>query len=94
MWENALTSPQVEFLKSQDTGPNKCDAFTSPVIVIMIFMEETAQVSFEYLLTAVFAIMLAISAAILVEAMRSLAMKAQADILSTRSRVIENILTK
>jgi len=57
-------------------------------------MEETAQVSFEYLLTAVFAIMLAISAAILVEAMRSLALKAQADLLSTRSRVIENIMTK
>ncbi|VVB76579.1 Uncharacterised protein [uncultured archaeon] len=57
-------------------------------------MEEKAQVSFEYLLTAVFAIMLAISAAILVEAMRSLALKAQADLLSTRSRVIENIMTK
>jgi len=57
-------------------------------------MEETAQVSFEYLLTAVFAIMLAISAAILVEAMRSLAIKAQSDLLSTRSRVIENIMTK
>lgn len=59
-----------------------------------IIMEETAQVSFEYLLTAVFAIMLAISAAILVEAMRSLAIKAQSDLLSTRSRVIENIMTK
>ncbi len=55
------------------------------------FMEETAQVSFEYLLTAVFAIMLAIFAAVIVEAMRSLALQAQADILSTRSKVIENI---
>ncbi|MFA5931223.1 MAG: hypothetical protein WC821_02845 [archaeon] len=56
-------------------------------------MEETAQVSFEYLLTTVFAIMLAISAAIIVETLRTLALQAQAEILSTRSRVIENILT-
>ncbi|MFA5125573.1 MAG: hypothetical protein WC462_01040 [archaeon] len=56
-------------------------------------MEEKAQVSFEYLLTAVFAIMLAISAAIIVETLKSLALQAQADILSTRARVIENIMT-
>lgn len=56
-------------------------------------MEETAQVSFEYLLTIVFAIMLAISAAIIVETLRTIALQAQAEILSTRARVIENILT-
>jgi len=56
-------------------------------------MEERAQVSFEYLLTAVFAIMLAVGAAIIVESLRTLALQAQAEILSTRARVIENIMT-
>ena len=56
-------------------------------------MEERAQVSFEYLLTASFAILLAIFSAILVETLRGIALKAQADILSTRARVIENILS-
>jgi len=56
-------------------------------------MEERAQVSFEYLLTATFAIMLAIFAAIIVETLRSLASQAQRDILSTRARVIEDILS-
>jgi uncharacterized protein (UPF0333 family) len=59
----------------------------------LIFGEERAQVSFEYLLTAAFAIMLAISAAIIVEALKSLALQAQADLLSTRAKVIENIFT-
>ena len=59
----------------------------------VITMEETAQVSFEYLLTTVFAIMLAISAAIIVETLRTVALQSQAEILSTRARVIENILT-
>jgi len=57
-----------------------------------IFTEERAQVSFEYLLTAVFAIMLAIGAAVVVETLRQLAISSQADLLSTRSRVIEDIL--
>ena len=56
-------------------------------------MEERAQVSFEYLLTASFAILLAIFAAILVETLRGIALKAQAEILSTRARVIENVLS-
>ena len=56
-------------------------------------MEERAQVSFEYLLTAVFAIMLAIGAAVVVETLKQIAMSAQADILSTRSRVIEDIFS-
>ena len=64
-----------------------------PWLVESVFMEEKAQVSFEYLLTAVFAIMLAISAAIIVETLKSLALQAQADILSTRAKVIENIMT-
>ena len=55
-------------------------------------MEERAQVSFEYLLTSVFAIMLAIGAAVVVETLRQLAISSQADLLSTRARVIEDIL--
>jgi uncharacterized protein (UPF0333 family) len=55
-------------------------------------MEETAQISFEYLLTAVFAIMLAIGAAIVVQTLQTLALKAQADMLSTRASVIERIM--
>ena len=58
----------------------------------MLLKEEKAQVSFEYLLTAVFAIMLAIGAAIVVETLRETALTAQSDILNTRARIIENIL--
>jgi len=58
----------------------------------MILKEEKAQVSFEYLLTATFAIGLAIAAAVVVETLRETALSAQADILSTRSRVIETIM--
>jgi len=54
--------------------------------------EERAQVSFEYLLTAVFAIMLAVGAAIVVETLREMALDAHAQILTTRARVIENIM--
>ena len=57
-----------------------------------IMREEKAQVSFEYLLTAVFAIMLAIGAAIVVETLRQAALGAQSDILTTRAKVIENIM--
>ena len=55
-------------------------------------LEERAQVSFEYLLTSVFAIMLAIGAATVVETLRQMAIGAQSEILSTRARVIENIM--
>ena len=58
-----------------------------------LLSEQRAQVSFEYLLTAVFAIMIAISAAIVIEALRTIALKSQAQLLSTRSRVIENIFS-
>ncbi len=57
-----------------------------------MFREEKAQVSFEYLLTAVFGIMLAIGAAMVIETLRQVALQAQADILTTRARVFEQIL--
>jgi len=57
-----------------------------------IFSEERAQVSFEYLLTSVFAIMLAIGAALVVDVLRQIAISSQADLLSTRARVLEDIL--
>ncbi|HPM86269.1 MAG: hypothetical protein PHY04_00260 [Candidatus ainarchaeum sp.] len=56
-------------------------------------MEEKAQISFEYLLTASFTIILAIFSAVLVEVLRGIALKAQADILTARARVIENIFS-
>jgi hypothetical protein len=56
-------------------------------------MEEKAQVSFEYLLTAVFSIIIAVSAALMIEALRTLAFQAQSEIMSVRARVIENIMT-
>jgi len=55
-------------------------------------MEERAQVSFEYLLTAVFGIMLAIAAAIIIETLRQMALKAQGEILQTRVDVFQNII--
>lgn len=55
-------------------------------------MEERAQVSFEYLLTAAFAIVLAVFSALIVETLRSIALSSQADILNTRQKVIENIM--
>jgi uncharacterized protein (UPF0333 family) len=60
--------------------------------VSLMFNEERAQVSFEYLLTAVFGIMLAIGAAMVLESLRQIALQAQADMLTTRAEVIENIL--
>lgn len=64
------------------------------VITLKVFiMEERAQVSFEYLLTAAFAIMLAIFSALVVETLRSIALSSQADILNTRQKVIENIMS-
>lgn len=54
--------------------------------------EEKAQVSFDYLLTAVFAIFLAIGVAVIVEVIKGFAYDAQADLLTTRARVIDNIM--
>jgi uncharacterized protein (UPF0333 family) len=56
--------------------------------------DERAQVSFEYLLMAVFAIMLSIGAAIVIETMRQMALDAQGKILTTRSEVIGNLMAK
>lgn len=53
---------------------------------------EKAQVSFEYLLIAVFSIMIAVAAATMLETLRQIALSAQADILSERAKVIENVL--
>ncbi len=57
-----------------------------------LFEEEKAQVAFEYLLTAVFGIILTIGTALILETLRQLALKAQTDFLNERTRVIENLL--
>ncbi|HNV01007.1 MAG TPA: hypothetical protein PKK60_01110 [archaeon] len=59
-----------------------------------MLQEEKAQVSFEYLLTAVFVISLAISTALIVETLRQLALEAQAEILTIRTQTIEQIMQK
>ncbi len=55
-------------------------------------MDSRAQVSFEYLLTAMFGIMLAIAAAVLIEAVRAVALTAQARILNIREKTIASLL--
>ena len=60
--------------------------------VIIMLHEERAQLSFEYLLTSLFAILLAIGAAIVIETLRQIAIGAQADMLTTRSDVIEQLM--
>jgi hypothetical protein len=57
-----------------------------------MFDEERAQVSFEYLLTAVFAISLAISSALIIQTLRTVALEAQAKILTIRAQTIEQIM--
>ncbi len=57
-----------------------------------IMKEEKAQVAFEYLLTAVFGIMLAITAAIIVETLRGIAIESRAEILNSREETISTIL--
>jgi len=51
-------------------------------------MEERAQVSFEYLLTALFGIILAIAAAILIDTIRGISQVAQSKILAYRDSTI------
>ena len=51
-------------------------------------MEEKAQVAFEYLLTALFGIMLAIAAAMLIDTVRGISTVAQAKILQYREETI------
>jgi uncharacterized protein (UPF0333 family) len=55
-------------------------------------MDCKAQVSFEYLLTAMFGITLAIAAAVLIEAVRALAIGAQARLLEIREETISSLV--
>ncbi len=57
-----------------------------------LLKEEKAQVSFEYLLTAVFGITIAATVAIIIETLRQVAMESYVDLLNTRTEVIENII--
>ena len=54
--------------------------------------EEKAQVSIEYLLMSVFSILLAITAALVVQTMQDVSDQAIKEISNIRSTVIENIL--
>ena len=55
---------------------------------MVLIMEERAQVSFEYLLTALFGIILAIAAAVLIDTIRNIAVVAQGKILDYRDSTI------
>ncbi|MCX6799060.1 MAG: hypothetical protein NTW59_03130 [Candidatus Diapherotrites archaeon] len=55
-------------------------------------MEERAQVSLEYLLMALFGIILATAAAMLIEALRGIALSAQGKILDYRDNTIAALL--
>ncbi len=55
-------------------------------------MEERAQVSFEYLLTALFGIILAISAALLIDTIRGVATVAQGKILEYRDETVSALM--
>ncbi|MBN1941274.1 MAG: hypothetical protein JW772_03775 [Candidatus Diapherotrites archaeon] len=55
-------------------------------------MEQRAQVSFEYLILAMFAILLAISAALIIDALRGISLSAQARILDFRNQTIASLL--
>ena len=55
-------------------------------------MEERAQVSFEYLLTALFGIILAIAAALLIDTIRGVATVAQGKILEYRDETVSALM--
>ena len=55
-------------------------------------VDERGQTAFEYLLTALFGILLAIAAALLINSIVSVATKAQADILTYRSETITSLM--
>ncbi len=55
-------------------------------------MDNKGQVSIEYLLTALFGIMLAMAAAVLIETLRGVALNARAEILTNRERTIASLL--
>lgn len=54
--------------------------------------EEKAQVSFEYLVTAMFGIILAIAAAIIIDAVRSIAITSQTKLLKIREETISSLV--
>lgn len=56
-----------------------------------MLMEEKAQISFEYLLTALFGIILAIAAAMLITTLRSIAYTAQTKVLQYREDSIASL---
>ncbi len=55
-------------------------------------MDSKAQISIEYLLAAMFGITIAIAAAVLIEAVRSITLKTQARILEIRERTISSLV--
>lgn len=54
--------------------------------------EEKAQVSFEYLVTAMFGIILAIAAAVIIDAVRSIAITSQTKLLKIREETISSLV--
>jgi uncharacterized protein (UPF0333 family) len=55
-------------------------------------MDSKAQVSFEYLITAMFGIILAIAAAVVIDAVRSIAITSQTRILEIREETISSLV--
>jgi uncharacterized protein (UPF0333 family) len=55
-------------------------------------MDCRAQISFEYLVLATFAIILAIAAALLLDTLRTISLSSQAKILNYRNKTITSIL--
>ena len=54
-------------------------------------MDNKAQVSIEYLITALFGIMLAMAAAVLIESLRAVALDARAKVLTYREQTISSL---
>ena len=54
--------------------------------------EQKAQVSIEYLLSAMFGILLALAAAMLIEAIRSVSLSAKSEILNQREQTLSSII--
>jgi uncharacterized protein (UPF0333 family) len=57
-----------------------------------LLLEERAQVSIEYLLSAMFGILLALAAAMLIEAIRGISLSARAEILNQREQTLSSII--
>jgi len=56
-------------------------------------MDDKAQVSIEYLITALFGIMLAMAAAVMIEALRGIALDARAKVLTYREQTISSLIS-